>query len=135
MRRVLAAEEHPVAAPAETRDSFYLVGPRDAVLGIANQSQTQIPRAKLLLALKDSFGRRDDALGVVASGCGASGSGPIGLSELAEFFAVRDEIRIGAATELVEIQALPFALQNHALGPDSIQDEVQAIGERQNKTN
>jgi hypothetical protein len=25
VRRVLAAEEHPAAAPAETRDSFYLV--------------------------------------------------------------------------------------------------------------
>jgi hypothetical protein len=70
--------------------------------------KTQIRRAKLLLVPKHAL--LGLALSVYRNW----------LSELAEFFAMGDEIRIGAGTELVEIQTLPFPLQNHALGPDSI---------------
>src|SRR5258708_39776862 len=56
------------------------------------------------------------------------------LAELAEFFAVGDKIGIRAAAELVEIETLPFTFQGHALRPDSIQSQIQAVGDRQDKT-
>ena len=55
------------------------------------------------------------------------------LVELSEFFAVGDEFGIGAGTEFVEIETLPFALGGHALRPNSIQGPIEAVGKRKNK--
>src|SRR5690242_3008660 len=52
-------------------------------------------------------------------------------AELAEFLAVGNKFGVGAGAEFVEIETLSFALERHALRPDSVQGEIESVGQGQ----
>src|SRR5439155_5396417 len=53
---------------------------------------------------------------------------------LRELVGVGKEFRVGARAQFIEVHALALALHGHALRVDPIQNPVQAVSQRQHKT-